>query len=111
MAVDYKPLNRNQEFSTPQKAALKKIFGFAEAAATGGDSTIVSRKKVHLALSGHFSANDRADIQALMKEIRDASDDADNARDLSSVFGAWRMEGAKRLVIKTMANAVVAQIV
>ena len=112
MSVDYSPLNRNQEFTTPQKTALKKVFGFAESAATGGDSTIVSRKKVHLALSGHFPENDKRALQVLMAEIRDASDDADNARSIDSLMGgAFSMEGAKRLVIKTMADAAIAQIV
>jgi len=112
MAVDYKPLNRNQEFTTPQKAALKKIFQAAESAAIGGASTLVSRKLVHLALSGHFPENDKRSLQVLMAEIRSASDAADNSRDIDSLMGGgFSMEGAKRLIIKTMADATIAQIV
>ena len=110
MAVDYKPLNRNQEFSTPQKAALKKVFGLAETAADPSTSATISRKVVHLALSGHFPANDKQAIQALFKELRSAIDADDSSRDLAQVFSAWTMEGAKRLVIKNMANSVVAMI-
>ena len=110
MAVDYAPLNRNQEFTTPQKAALKKVFGFAETAATGA-STVVSRKKVHLALSGHFPENDKRSLQVLFAEIRSAIDATDNARSIDSLMGGgFSMEGAKRLVIKTMADAAIAQI-
>jgi len=110
MAVDYAPLNRNQEFTTPQKAALKKAFGFAEVAAVGA-STAVSRKKVHLALSGHFPENDKRALQVLFAEIRSAVDATDNARDINSLMsGAFSIEGAKRKVIKTMANSAIAMI-
>ena len=111
MAVDFKPLNRQQDFTVQQKEALKKVFTFAENAATGSDSTIVSRTKCHLALAGHFSGDDKHDIQALMKEIRDAIDATDNARDIDSVLGAFRMGGNKRRVIRVMANEVISQIV
>lgn len=111
MAVSYVSLNRNQEFSTPQKAAIKKIFGLAEAAATGSDSTLVSRTLVHLALGGHFSPNAVRDIKALMREIQSAVDAQDNARDLNSTFGVMCMETRQRKILKTMANAVIAQVV
>ena len=111
MAVDYKPLNRQQDWNVQQKAALKKIFEAGESAATGGDSTLVSRKLIHLAMGGWFDGDTKHDIQALFKEIRDASDDADNARDLTAVVGAMRFGGNKKRVIRIMADAVVAQIV
>ena len=111
MAVDYKPLNRQQDFTVQQKAALKKVFVAGEAAATGGDSTLVSRKLIHLAMGGWFDGDAKHDVQALFKEIRSASDAADNARDIDSVLGAFRMGGNKRRVIRTMADAVIAQIV
>ena len=111
MAVDYKPLNRNQEFSTAQKAALKKIFGFAEAAATGSDSSLISNQIVHTTLAGYFSANADRDIKALCKAFRAAVDAQDNAYDLDSVFGAMCMETRSKRTIKTMANAVIAQVV
>jgi hypothetical protein len=112
MAVDYKPLNRNQEFSTPQKAAIKKIFGFAEvAAAAAPDASAISRTIVHTVMSGHFSANADRDIRALFKEFRSAIAAQDSSRDLDSTFGGMCMEGTQRRLLKTMANAVVAQIV
>jgi hypothetical protein len=111
MAVNYAQLNRHQEWSTPQKASLKKVFTAAEAAATGGDSTLVSALIVHRAMGGRFSAQEYADIRRLMQEIRDASDAADNARDISTVMGAFSLEGSKREILRTMANAVIAQIV
>lgn len=111
MAVDYKPLNRHQEFSTPQKAALKKIFGFAEAAALAAPSAAaISRTIIHTAMSGHFSANADRDVRALFKEFRSAVEARDNARNLNTVFGGMCMEGSKKRVLKTMANAVIADI-
>jgi hypothetical protein len=112
MAVDYKPLNRNQEFSTPQKAALKKIFGYAETAAAAAPSAAaISRTIIHTVMSGHFSANMDRDIRALFKEFRSAIAAQDSSRNLDTVFGGMCMEGTQRRLIKTMANAVIAQIV
>lgn len=111
MAVSFASMNRQQDWTVQQKAALKKIFLAAESAATGGDSSLVNRTLVHTYLAGHFSGDDHHDIQALMKEIRDASDAADNARNIDSVVGSFRMTGNRKRVIKQMANAVIAQIV
>lgn len=112
MAVDYKPLNRQQDFSVAQKAALKKVFLAAEASAlVAPSSTTISRSQVHTILAGYFDGDAQHDIQALMKEIRDAITDTDAARDITSVVGAWRMGGNRKRVIKAMANAVIAQIV
>ena len=111
MAVDFKALNRQQDFTVQQKAALKKVFQAGEAAAVGGDSTLAGRTLIHLAMGGWFSGDDKHDIQALFKEIRSASDAADSSRDIDSVLGAFRMGGNKRRVIRTMADAVIAQIV
>lgn len=111
MAVDYKPLNRQQDFTVQQKEALKKVFQFGEAAAVGEDSTLASRKLIHLALAGWFSGDEKHDIQALFKEIRSAIDEPDNTRDITSVVGSFRMGGNKRRVLRTMADAVIAQIV
>lgn len=111
MAVNYKPLNRQQDWTVQQKAALKKIFQAAEAAAVGGDSSLVNRTLVHTYLAGHFSGDDHHDIQALMKAIRDASDAADNARNIDSVVGSFRMNGNRKRVLRIMSNDVIAQIV
>ncbi len=37
MANDYKPLNRNQLWNSPQKKAIKKAFTALETAAAAGD--------------------------------------------------------------------------
>jgi len=111
MAVDFKPLNRNEDFSVDQKAALKKVFTAGQAAATGGDSTLASAKIVHTALAGFFSGDDKHDIMALFRHIRKASDAANSSYDITSVIGGFHMNGSCRKVIKTMANAVIAQIV
>jgi len=113
MAVDYKPLNRHQEFSTPQKAALKKIFGLAEAGAASGTGATggFTRTIVHTALSGHFSANADRDIKALFKRFREEIGDQNSSADLSSTFGAMCFESTKKKVLKTMAETVIADIV
>ena len=111
MAVDYKPLNRNQEFSTPQKAALKKIFGFAEVAAAAAPAiTAITRTIIHTAMSGHFSANMDRDVRQLFKHFRVEIAAQNSTADLDSVFGGMCMEGTQRRILKTMAEAVVADI-
>lgn len=110
MAVDYKPLNRQQDFTVDQKKSLKKIFQAAELAAVGS-SALISRTIVHTALAGYWDGDAKHDIQALMKEIRSAIDATDNARNIDSVVGSFRMGGNKRRVIRTMADAVIAMIV
>jgi hypothetical protein len=110
MAVDYKPLNRQQDFTVQQKASLKKIFQAAEAAAAGSSSA-VSRELVHRYLANHWDGDARHDIQALMAAIRAAVDATNNAYDIDSVISAFRMEGNKKKVLRVMANAVIAAIV
>lgn len=112
MAVDYKPLNRQQDFSVDQKKSLKKVFQAAEASAlVDPASSTITRTDVHTILAGYWDGDARHDIQALMKEIRSAISATDNARNIDSVVGAFRMTGNKKRVIRTMANAVIAQIV
>lgn len=110
MALDYKPLNRLQQFTLDQKKALRKLFGLAWTASDPSTPATISRTVIQKACSGHFSANERRDIDALFKELRSAIDADDNARDLESVFGAFCMDGYKRRALKTMADAVVANI-
>jgi hypothetical protein len=109
--VDYKPLNRRDDWTVQQKASIKKIFLAAESAATKGDSTLVSRTFVHNALAGNFDGDHRHDIQALMKEVRAAINNVDNTRSIDSVVGSFRMGGHQRRVLRVMANDVISQIV
>lgn len=111
MAVDFKPLNRNESFSVAQKAALRKVFTAGQAAATGGNSALVSQKIVHNALAGYFSEDDKQDLVKLFRYIRAASDAADNAFDITTIVSSFHMNGHKRKVIKALGDAVIAQIV
>ena len=110
MAVDYKPLNRNQEFTTPQKAALKKVFGLAETAANPSTSATISRKIIHTALSGYFPYTEKKSLTRVFAELRDAIDDDDAARDMTTVVGSTSFASDKRKIIRTMTEAVVALI-
>ena len=111
MAVNYKALNRQQDLAVHQKAALKKVFELAEVAVRNGDSSLVSRTLVHLALAGNFEGDIQHDIQALMKEVRSAIDDSDANRDIGPVISSFRMDGNSRKIVRTMADAVIAQVV
>lgn len=110
MAIDFRPLNRHQEFSTPQKAALKKVFTLLEQAAVNSNINLCTPTMVHLAMGGKFSAADEADIKALCKFIREATVALDPTRDVSHVLGAFRMEGTKKKVIKTIGQYIATQV-
>jgi hypothetical protein len=110
MAVDYKPLNRQQDWSSDEKMVLRRVFALAELAAVGA-SSIISRTVLHNTIAGKLDAGEEQDLRALFSGIRDAIDATDNAYDVVQHTTAFTMTGNKRRVIKTMAEAVVAMIV
>jgi hypothetical protein len=110
MAVNYKPLNRNQEWSSDEKKVLRKLFGLAEAAADPSTSATISRLVVHKTLAGKLDANEEQDIRTLFDGLRTAIDADDTGYDIVQHSTAFRMNGPKKKIIKTMAEAVVAMI-
>lgn len=108
--VDYKSLNRSADLSTLQKKALKKVFLAGEAAAQNSEPKLCNTTIIHRAVGGWFSGDEQGDIQALFKAVRTAIDTSDTKYDLTHVVGSFRMGGTRRRLLRTMAEAVVAQI-
>lgn len=111
MAVDYKRLNRQQDWNVQQKAALKKVFQAFESAATGSDSALCSRTIIHNAMSGHFDGDFKHDVQQLGEAFRTAVDAQDNAASIVGVMSSFRAGGNKRRVLRLMADEAITQIV
>jgi len=110
MAVDYKELYREQEWSTDEKRALARVFALAEVAAAPSVSATISEKVVHKELGGKLAADETHDLQKVFEGLR-AAIDADNASyDIAPHFRAHRWNGNKERVVRAMANAVIAQV-
>jgi hypothetical protein len=72
---------------------------------------VISPKVVHLTCGSKLNESDYLDIRALFAGIRSAIDATDNAYDVVQHTTGFKMDSSKKRVIKTMAEAVVAQIV
>jgi hypothetical protein len=112
MAVNYKPLNRNQEWSTDAKAAIRRLFGLAEvAAAATTDSSKVSRTIVNRTLAGKVSAADEQAFRSLFIGLRAAMDAANTSYDIQPHVTNAAFESARKTkIIKGMAQSVVTMI-
>lgn len=110
MAVDYKPLNRNQEFTTGQKAALKKVFAAMYEMCINSDASYCTRKFFHRALAAHFSGLEYDDLFALYEFLRDRMEALDNTTMPDSVVSTFRMNTAQKKIIRVMATAVAVDI-
>jgi hypothetical protein len=110
MALNFKPLNREGNWTVAQKKSLKKLFELAESAATGSDSSIISDTVVHTTLSGYFDSEERHAVGRLMNGIRSAIDATDNAYDVKLHLSGHGGGNQKR-VVKALADAVIVQIV
>lgn len=110
MAVDYKPLYQEQEWSTDEKRALARVFALAEVAAAPSVSSTISRAVIHKELGGKLAADERHDLFQVFQGLR-AAIDADNASyDIDPHFSAHRWNGNKERVIRAMANSVIAMV-
>ena len=108
MAVNYKPLNRNQEWSSDQKNVLRKLFGSAEIAADPSTSALISREIVNRTLGGKLSANEEQAIRSLFIGLRDAIDNDNTSYDLQPHVTNSPFDSARRTkIIKNMAQSVV----
>ena len=108
MAVDYKPLRRNQEWGTEAKRAIAKLFGLAEAAAAPSTSSEISRTIVNRTLAGKVSANEEQAFRSLFEGLRQAMDDDDTAYDLQPHVTNCAWDSSRRTkIIKNMAQSVV----
>ena len=108
MAVNYKPLNRNQEWGTDAKHVIRKLFGLAETAAAPSVSATISREVVHRTLAGKVSANEEQAFRSLFAGLREAMDDDDTAYDLTPHLTNCAFDSARRTkIIKNMAQSVV----
>jgi len=108
MAVDYKPLRRNQEWGTDAKRAISKLFGLAEDAADPSTSSEISRKIVHKTLAGKVSAGEQQAFQTLFAGLRTAMDNDDTTYDIKTHVTSCRWDSARRTkIIKDMAQDVV----
>jgi hypothetical protein len=108
MAVNYKPLNRNQEWGTEAKAVLRKLFGLAEVAADPSTSATISRKVINRTIAGKLSASEEQCIRTLFGGLREAMDDDDTAYDITPHVTNNGMDSARRTkIIKNMAQSVV----
>lgn len=110
MAVDYKPLNRNQEFTTAQKAALKKVFAAMYQMCINSDVSYCTRKFVHRALAAHFSGLVYDDIFVLYDYILENMLALDNSNTSETVVGTFRMSSEQKKIIRVMADAVLVDI-
>lgn len=110
MAVDYKNLYREQEWSSDEKIALNRVFALAETAANPSTSSVISDAVVHKALGGKLAADEYHDLRKVFNGLRVAID-ADNASfNIAPYFSGHRWVGNKRRVIEQMADEVIAQI-
>lgn len=111
MAVNYKPLNRNQEWGTDAKRAIARLFGLAETAAAPSTSATISRSVVNRTLAGKVGADEEQSFRSLFEGLRNAMD-ADNASyDITPHVTNCAFGSARRTkIIKNMANEVVAMI-
>ena len=108
MAVNYKPLNRNQEWGTDAKSAIRRLFGLAETAAAPSDSTVISRSVINRTLAGKVGADEEQAFRSLFDGLRTAMDNDDTAYDIqphvtNNPFGSAR----RTKIIKNMAQSVV----
>jgi hypothetical protein len=108
MAVDYKPLRRNQEWGTDAKRAISKLFGLAEVAAAPSTSSVISRSIINRTLAGKVDAGEEQAFRSLFIGLREAIDNDDTAYDLqphltNCAFGSSR----RTKIVKQMAQAVV----
>jgi len=76
MAVNYKPLNRNQEWTEDQKIVYRRLFGLAEVAADPSTPATISRSVVNRTLAGKVSASEMQDLRSLFIGLRKAIADA-----------------------------------
>jgi hypothetical protein len=104
MAIDHKPLRREQEWSTDEKRVISKFFNLAFASAN--DSTAFTRNAINRILAGKLDAGSEQDLRALAIVLTTAIDNNDTALDLGPHFGASRWTGNKKRIIKAMAQTV-----
>lgn len=107
MAVNYKPLNRDNSFTEDEKIVLRRLFGLAEVAANPSTSSTISRSVVNRTLAGKIGADAQQDLRSLFAGLRTAIDADNTAYDLQPHFSADRWTGNKRKIVKAMAQAVV----
>lgn len=108
MAVNYKPLNRNQEWSTDAKSAIRRLFGLAETAADPSTSSIISREVVNRTLAGKVSAKEEQAFRSLFEGLRTAIDNDDTSYDIQPHVTNSPWDSARRTkIIKNMAQSVV----
>lgn len=111
MAVDYKPLRRNQEWGTDAKRAISRLFALAETAADPSTSATISREVVHRTLAGKVSANEEQAFRSLFEGLRTAIDADNTSYDLQPHVTNCAFDSARRTkIIKTMAQSVVSMI-
>jgi hypothetical protein len=111
MAVNYKPLNRNQEWGTDAKSAIRRLFGLAETAAAPSTSATISRKVVNRTLAGKVSAKEEQAFRTLFGGLRDAMDADNTSYDITPHVTNAAFSSARRTkIIKNMANEVIAMI-
>ena len=108
MAVNYKPLNRNQEWGTDAKRAIARLFGLAETAADPSDSSVISRDVVNRTLAGKLGAEEEQAMRSLFIGLRSAIDADDTSYDITPHFTSNSFSSARRTkIIKNMAQSVV----
>lgn len=107
MAVNYKPLNRDNTWSEDQKIVLRRLFGLAETAADPSTSSVISREVVNRTLAGKLPADQEQDIRTLFIGLRTAIDNDDTTYDVGQHFAADSFRGNQRRIVKGMAQAVV----
>jgi len=75
MAVNYKPLNRDNTWNEDKKIALRRLFGLAEVAAAGATAATISRSVVNRTIAGKLDAGEEQDIRTLFDGLRRAMTD------------------------------------
>lgn len=108
MAVNYKKLNRNQEWGTDAKRAIARLFGLAETAADPSTSSVISRSVVNRTLAGKVSASEEQAFRSLFEGLRTAIDDDDTDYDLQPHVTNTAFSSSRRTkIIKGMAQEVI----
>ena len=107
MAVDYKELYRNQEYSVDAKKVIHKAFVAAEASAAGGDATLITDAIVNQIIAGKIDAIEEHDLRVLFDGLRAACTEDDNTFDITPYWKGNRWDFQKESFMRNASQAVV----
>jgi len=107
MAVDYKELYRNQEYSVDAKKVITKAFEAAEASAALGNATLITDAILNQIVAGKLDADDEHDFRILFDGLRAACTADDNTFDLEPYWRGNSWDFSKESFFRNASQAVV----